>query len=448
VSTFRTAARARDPPRERSGGSGAAEEERMKAWRLGVAVGAFAAAAMLGLASCGDDDDDDGGGAAAPQVDPDPVTLDIQAATLPEFASTARPTVTFRVLDGNQQPIDLEAELATTAFPNLRSPGRAPTFTLAMLDPNGDYVSYYSTTRAPRDFTYIADPEVIGTDVPFTPPVGTHDAGTGVVSVGGAPSVTQATSVAVTTGPNLRTVGNRVYEFTFPALTSTAGFDRARTHTVAGWVVRRPNSTDQDIAFDSFNFVPTGGAAAELDQVVTDQTCNRCHGVVQAHGTRRGVPFCITCHSPQTNDPETARSVDFKVMIHKIHYGSGLPSVRQGDPYFIVGNSQSIHDWSDAAFPWHDHGVQHCTVCHTGGEDSGNWRTKPTLATCTSCHDNVQFTATGDPSCGSLPANSNFENCVHTPGPIAVTNPNDPASCVACHGPNGIAAIDRFHHGD
>jgi OmcA/MtrC family decaheme c-type cytochrome len=411
----------------------------MNTWRWGVAAGAFAAAAVLGIASCGDDDN---GGAAPPQISADPLSLEIQAATVPEFASTARPTVTFRVLDGSGNPIDLEAELATTAFPNLRSPGRAPTFTLAMLDDHGDYVSYYSTTRNPASYTYIPDPDVVGSN----PPVSEAD-----VKAANPPAPrTQATAQAVATGPNLARVGDRVYQFTFPPPTSTSGMDRTKTHTVAGWVVRNPNNFDQDIASGSFNFVPAGGTP-QLDQVVVDSTCARCHGVVQAHGTRRGIPFCITCHSPQTGDPETNRTVDFKVMIHKIHYGSGLPSVRQGGPsapYFIVGNAQTVHDWSDVAFPWHDHGVQHCTVCHTGGEDSGNWRTKPTLQTCTSCHDNVSFTDTSLPSCSSLPAASNFQNCLHTPGAINVPNPNDTVSCVGCHGPDGIAAIDRFHHGD
>jgi OmcA/MtrC family decaheme c-type cytochrome len=413
----------------------------MKAWRLGVAAGAFAAAAMLTMASCGDDDDD-GGGAAPPPVEGEEtqLTLDIQAATVPEFAGTARPTVTFRVLDGSGAPIDLEAELATTAFPNLRSPGRAPTFTLTMLDELGDYVSYYSTTRNPGNYTYIPDPEVVGT---VNTPTEAE------VKAAHAPApMTQASSVGVSAA-NTTLVGDRVYQLTFPAPTTPdlTQFDRTRTHTVAGWVVRRPNASDQDIAFDAFNFVPAGGTP-ELDQVVTDQACNRCHFVVQAHGTRRGVPFCITCHSPQTGDPETNQTVDFKVMIHKIHYGADLPSVKQGGPgapYFIVGNSQSIHDWSDVAFPWHDHGVQHCSVCHTGGEDSENWRSKPTLATCTSCHDNVSFTDTSLPRCDGP---NNVENCLHTGNAISVSNPNDVASCVGCHGPSGIAATENYHHGD
>ncbi len=179
----------------------------MKTWRWGIAAGVFAAVAALGVASCGDDNE----AAAPPQVASDPLTLDIQSATVPEFATTARPTVTFRVLDGSGNPIDLEAELATTAtFPNFSSPGRAPAFTLAMLDDHDDYLSYYSTTTNPKPYTYTPDPDVLGTNVTEAdvkarfPP---------------APR-TQAQAITVARGPNLTSVGNRVYQFTFPAPTT------------------------------------------------------------------------------------------------------------------------------------------------------------------------------------------------------------------------------------
>jgi OmcA/MtrC family decaheme c-type cytochrome len=422
-------------------------ESAMNTWRLGIAAGVIASAMVLGLASCGDDDNDTSA-AAPPQVDPDPLRLDIQAATVPDFATTARPTVTFRVLDGSNNPIDLEAELATTtSFPNLTSPGRAPTFTIAMLTDNDDYVSYYSTTRAGASYAYIADPEVIGTDVPFVPPTGTYD-GTRVTFTP-APTRTQATSAAVTR-TNITRVGDRTYQFTFPAAGySTANMDRTKTHTVAGWLVRRPNGGDTDIGFGSLNFIPAGGGTARKLETITDEGCNRCHGALTAHGTRRGTQFCITCHSPQTGDPETDRSVDFKQMIHKIHYGSGLPSVRQGKPYFIVGNGQSVHDWSDVAFPWHDHGVQHCTVCHTGA-NADNWRTKPSINACGSCHDNVKFTTTAglDPCPVGTQAAGKFADCIHAGGLFPTANPSDPNACVGCHGPGTIAAVDKFHHGD
>lgn len=402
----------------------------MTGWRLGIATGVIAGALVLGMASCGDDDNVT---EAPPQLSPDPLNLEIQAATVPEGGA---PTVRFRVTDGSGAPIDLQAEMATTTvFPN--TPG--PSFTLAMLDDHGDYVSYFATTVNARDYTYIPDPQIVGSGVTpenfVRPPTAPR-------TQAQAPSFNKA---------NLTKVSDGVYDYTFPTPTVTTGLDRTKTHTVAGLITRKTSPADTDVAHGSFNFVPTGGTAQKLE-TITDAACSKCHGFVQAHGSRRGTQFCITCHSPQTGDPETDRTVNFKVMIHKIHSGGDLPSVRQGIPYYIVGYRQTVHDWSDVAFPWHDHGVRHCTVCHDG-EDKDNWRTKPTQAVCTSCHDNVKFTAGEATVTCPIPTTpigsvSGFVDCMHAGGAITVTNPNDVATCTGCHGAGAAQAVDRYHHGD
>ena len=43
--------------------------------------------------------------------------------------------------------------------------------------------------------------------------------------------------------------------------------------------------------------------------------------------TRSGMEMCVLCHQPQNADPTTGNSLDLKVMAHKIHMGSQLPSV-------------------------------------------------------------------------------------------------------------------------
>lgn len=405
----------------------------MKTVRWGAAVGALVAAVLITSASCGDDDDD---GQAAAQVDPDPLNLEIQSVTIPP-GEPARPVVRFRVTDAAGAPVDLAAEIgaANTTPPGV--PRTVPRFTLAALDDRGNYTSLYANTVNPRAYTF--EPP----DGQTLPPAAATTQATSQPPSRNAAGQAQPWPVA-----DLVSVGGGVYELTMPE-TNVPGIDRSRTHTLAGWVVRNRTTLDTDIAHSSLNFIPGGTGTVARDEVITDAACNRCHGTLQAHGTRRGTQLCITCHSPQTGDPETSRTVDFQVMIHKIHMGRDLPSARQGEPYFIVGNSQSIHDYSEVAFPWHDHGVQHCSVCHTGGEDSENWRTMASITTCTSCHDNVQFEAGAAPvSCSTLTPATAFQDCVHTAGPIAVSDPDDVSSCQACHGAGAPNAIDRYHHGD
>jgi OmcA/MtrC family decaheme c-type cytochrome len=409
----------------------------MRTQRWWVALGAVVATLVISTASCGDDDDDDDGGTGngGGQVDPDPLNLEIQSVTIPSGASP-RPVIRFRVTDQAGAAVDLVAEIAnwnlgvpTTA--NRVTPNSNPRFTLAQLEDDGDYLSLYSATVAPQSYT--PQPGTV-------PPTGSAEQATS------QPPSRVAGAVVTFPASDLVAVGNGVYDFTMPAITA-ASVDGTKTHTAAGWIVRSTVPGDQDVAYDSYNFLPAGGTA-QLDQVVTDDACNRCHGVLQAHGTRRGTQLCITCHSPQTVDPETSRTVDFKVMVHKIHMGAGLPSVQQ-DPatnYFIVGNSQNVHDYSEVAFPWHD-GVQHCTVCHVGGEDSDNWKNRPSAAACTSCHDNVKFDGTGTGACNATPSTYPAD-CNHSGGLFTVTNPSESTSCAACHRTGGVAPVENFHHGD
>jgi OmcA/MtrC family decaheme c-type cytochrome len=122
---------------------------------------------------------------------------------------------------------------------------------------------------------------------------------------------------------------------------------------------------------------------------------------------------CVTCHTPQTVDPDTGRSVDMVEMAHKIHTGASLPSVQAGTPYVIIGNAQSVHDYSKIVFPAN---VRNCVACHEQGKGAAqeNAWLNPSRAACGSCHDNVNF-ATGEGHV-NLPqvSDNQCSNC-HTP---------------------------------
>ena len=152
--------------------------------------------------------------------------------------------------------------------------------------------------------------------------------------------------------------------------------------------------------------------AIELDDtrfLVETQSCNNCHGELSAHGgSRTETALCALCHTPDSVDPETGNSLDFRVMTHRIHAGKDLPSVKEGNAYYIVGRRGSIHDYSTVAFP---QDIRNCTTCHTGPDYERNL--EATVPTCTSCHDDV------DPTIG-----------LNHPG-----SPKDEDSCFRCHYP-------------
>ncbi|MFN8007822.1 MAG: OmcA/MtrC family decaheme c-type cytochrome [Terriglobia bacterium] len=120
----------------------------------------------------------------------------------------------------------------------------------------------------------------------------------------------------------------------------------------------------------------------------------------------------MTCHTPQTTDPDTGNTVDLKVMVHKIHAGPNLPSVQAGHPYQIIGFQQSVNDYSHTTFP---RDLNYCEGCHTGETlKSITWYLKPTRATCGSCHDDVNF-ATGDKHAGGPQVSDKLCSTCHIP---------------------------------
>ncbi|HEV2447509.1 MAG TPA: OmcA/MtrC family decaheme c-type cytochrome, partial [Candidatus Sulfopaludibacter sp.] len=214
--------------------------------------------------------------------------------------------------------------------------------------------------------------------------------------------------------------GSYTYKFNTKA---PAGFDGTQTVTI-GMYASRDLSAFQlgaNVANSELTFAPAGATAADVHDIVHTATCNKCHDPLAAHGgARRDVALCVLCHNPggdngtttvTTVDPDTGNSIDFKVLIHKIHMGSSLPSVIAGTPYQIIGFNNSVNDYSQVVFPAD---ARNCQMCHENGAPpqggswppgaqsadttppaQGNWWiTHPNRAACGACHDDVNF-ATG-----------------------------------------------------
>jgi len=102
-------------------------------------------------------------------------------------------------------------------------------------------------------------------------------------------------------------------------------------------------------------------------ELITPGNCNQCHERIQMHGGQFKSPsLCGTCHTAGAEDfgstdvgDATPVTIDFRVMIHKMHNGAHLPSVNgistaadgsrvygTGTPY-VVGET----DFSGLQFP-------------------------------------------------------------------------------------------------
>jgi len=234
-----------------------------------------------------------------------------------------------------------------------------------------------------------------------------------------------ATVAAGDTGGTLTTVATGEYIYTFKNK-APSGWDPTATHRIAVYGSRNLSQWDMGSFYATAlsDFVPGGGTPAPRD-VVRDSDCNTCHSLLSFHGgSRVGVGICVMCHTPQSSDPNTKNTLDMKVMIHKIHMGSHLPSVQAGTPYHIYGFT-GYSDWSTVVYPSNPGDPRNCAgSCHnpkSGAAQANIWMTKPGQAACGSCHDDVNF-ATG-------------ANHVNLPQ-------LDDSQCAGCHIPQGELEFD------
>lgn len=150
----------------------------------------------------------------------------------------------------------------------------------------------------------------------------------------------------------------------------------------------------------------------KVRDIIRTASCNKCHDQLAFHGGfRRSMDLCILCHTQQTPEATTLNTTDMKVMIHKLHYGADLPSVKAGTKYMI-----GTHDYSDIVLP---SPAMACKVCHeektvTGAVQADKWKTGPNREACGSCHDNVKFES-GENHAGIPQSTDNLCKTCHQP---------------------------------
>ncbi len=264
--------------------------------------------------------------------------------------------------------------------------------------------------------------------------------------------------------------------------TYTVGLQMYFYYDVGGVATRDAGSNVKDVLF---------GAASTIShrEVVANANCNVCHTELRAHGgSRVDVQLCVLCHTAGSEDKNVATAaggtpgvtVDFKVMIHKLHAGEHLASVlgigvdASGNrdytaapkPLQYVGYQNSVVDFSEVAFPVFPsvsvsmprhsgytamsansafkakedaklRGPVACAKCHGDPDGAGSavapaqgalYRTKPSRQACGACHDDIDWTK------------NYVSNGITMPGNLANS------TCASCHTPSGSAlAIDDGH---
>ncbi len=152
--------------------------------------------------------------------------------------------------------------------------------------------------------------------------------------------------------------------------------------------------------------------------------------------------MCVLCHQPQNQDPTTGNTLDLKVLAHKIHMGSQLPSVvgtstTPGVPYQIAGFMGAISDFSTVVDPADP---RRCAVCHsqTVSPTPGTGVAPGTSTTAVPAQAKAFLTEPSRAACGACHDDVNFTSGVNHPGGFQT----DDTQCMNCHVPQGELPFD------
>lgn len=249
--------------------------------------------------------------------------------------------------------------------------------------------------------------------------------------------------------------------------TYTVGIRAYKTYSIGTEIVRDAGSATRD-------FLVGTATALQPRAVVGLENCNACHVRLKAHGEGRpadlNVTYCLLCHTsgaedrnkPSVEGGTPGITIDFKVMIHKIHNAARLPSVlgvttktdgtrdytATPKPYKMVGFNDTVIDFSHVVFPvWPNlnigmprdfgyssltsaqkaiedqilRGATDCNKCHGDPDgagplaappDGGLAYAQPSFKACNSCHDDYIWDRPYTSNQTSMPASRSDATCV------------------------------------
>jgi OmcA/MtrC family decaheme c-type cytochrome len=202
--------------------------------------------------------------------------------------------------------------------------------------------------------------------------------------------------------------GTGDYTYTFPAadvaqtnlsgtpngvLYKAIAYDAAHlndTHTVWIEATRKTNMNNANDAkaFSAVNvdhnYIPSGSGTVVRREIVKQSNCDNCHRGFKPEadvsagsfhgGARVDARYCEVCHNP-------ARSVaaDSQSFVHRMHDSHAL---------------QPANLFHSLKFGY-PQDIRNCAACHGGAAQGAQSNSRPSKAACGSCHDYVQFAATG-----------------------------------------------------
>lgn len=336
----------------------------------------------------------------SPCVNPTTTTTSTTTTTLPEVGVMNEACVVChgdaRLVDvsamhpGLQEVADVNASIDdVTIVVNGETQTATLTVDFTVTDPNGDPIPNLGAT-SPTDATRLAYLRFALSELmPALAETGDPDAWVNYTTGDRNPA-------------NLTDHGDGTYTYVFGTNLFEA-YDPDLRHRLLLMVFGDAVAQAKNVTYD---FVPAQlPGPFDFDtrrDIVTTAACNDCHGrlgsilgIADFHrGTRYTTEGCAVCHTTALGDG----AAELAPMIHKIHAAQDLGE---------------LGDFSDVTYP---QDLRNCTKCHAG-PDGSNWKTRPSITACGSCHVNVDL-VTG-------------EN--HLGGPQS-----DNSACADCHSADDI----------
>jgi OmcA/MtrC family decaheme c-type cytochrome len=253
--------------------------------------------------------------------------------------------------------------------------GQKPTVTFTIKDNNGQAITMANMTGGSNRLALVmAGPT---TDYGYTS-FGSDVTTPGYVSENPVPTA------------QCDSIGNCTYTFTHAVPANAKGTYAIGIEARRG-ITLLPGTTQQTTSeYGAKNVVSyfsvDGSKVAPRRTVVSVNSCNQCHTKLSLHGENRNqIEMCVLCHNPSENDlaykksatvasdkTSPLQSVNFALMIHKIHTGEDLGAA--GLSYAIIGYGGSHNEFNDVRYPAMLNGstgdTANCNMCHVNNSQA------------------------------------------------------------------------------